>query len=173
MAEESGRALREPALALHVEPPSSGSLAPAGFDPARVARIVIDGRLAGKQSIEIVRAICALATKPARVDCEPMAAIEEGWSEWIHPLPGYLMQCCDCGLIHEMEFEIVPHGKKRKALNPGEGKRRGVIIFRARRHRDSGSDPEGGDALAAPGEASQSGGEAASPNLDHPLSGQK
>lgn len=66
--------------------------------------------------------------------CEPMHPDEEGWSEWIHPLPGYLMQCCDCNLIHEMEFEIVPHGDSRPALNPGEGKRRGVIIFRARRH---------------------------------------
>lgn len=41
------------------------------------------------------------------IQCEPMPAVDEdGWSEWIRPLPGYLMQCCDCGLIHEMEFSI-------------------------------------------------------------------
>lgn len=38
---------------------------------------------------------------------------------------------------------------------------------------DSGSDRQAETAKQAPGEASQSGGEAASPNLDHPLSGQK
>lgn len=30
----------------------------------------------------------------------------EGWSDWIHPLPGYRMACCDCGLVHDMEFRI-------------------------------------------------------------------
>lgn len=65
-----------------------------------------------------------------------MIADEEGWSEWIHPLPGYLMQCCDCGLVHRMEFEIVPHGSDRPSLNPGEGKRRGVIIYRAARYTE-------------------------------------
>lgn len=68
-----------------------------------------------------------------KVECEPMHPDEDGWSEWIHPLPGYLMQCCDCGLIHEMEFAI---GRRRKGengpLNEGETLRR-VILFRARR----------------------------------------
>lgn len=63
-----------------------------------------------------------------------MIADDDGWSEWIHPLPGYLMQCCDCGLVHKMEFQIVPHGDERTALNPGEGKKGGVIVFRAARH---------------------------------------
>jgi hypothetical protein len=31
----------------------------------------------------------------------------EGWCEWVEPvMRGYKMQCCDCGLIHEMEFNI-------------------------------------------------------------------
>lgn len=30
------------------------------------------------------------------------------WSEWICPDPkGYLMKCCDCGLVHEAEFGVV------------------------------------------------------------------
>lgn len=70
------------------------------------------------------------------MQCEPMIADEDGWSEWIHPLPGYLMQCCDCGLVHKMEFQIVPHGDDRPELNPGEGRRRGVIIFRAARYEE-------------------------------------
>lgn len=42
----------------------------------------------------------------------PMPAIdEEGWTEWVHPLPGYLMKCCDCGLVHELDARIV-HNKE-------------------------------------------------------------
>jgi Zn-finger protein len=41
--------------------------------------------------------------------CEQINAIdEEGWSDWISPkMTGYLMQCCDCGLIHEIDFKVV------------------------------------------------------------------
>lgn len=28
----------------------------------------------------------------------------DGWSRWIYPLPGYVVACCDCGLVHEMEL---------------------------------------------------------------------
>ena len=27
-----------------------------------------------------------------------------GWSEWVFPQKRYLFQCCDCNLIHEIEF---------------------------------------------------------------------
>lgn len=64
--------------------------------------------------------------------CEPMIAGEDGWCEWIHPLPGYLMQCCDCGLIHEMEFAIGETVDKNGPLNAGEAEE-SVILFRARR----------------------------------------
>jgi hypothetical protein len=70
------------------------------------------------------------------VDCEPVSVGDDGWSEWIHPLPGYLMQCCDCGLVHEIEFEIVPRDAGNAKLNPGE-RDDAVIIFRARRHTSS------------------------------------
>lgn len=62
--------------------------------------------------------------------CEPVEVEEDGWSEWIHPVPmrsiskedrGYLLQCCDCDLIHEIEFEL-------DDLNQ--------LIFRARRLDD-------------------------------------
>jgi hypothetical protein len=33
-------------------------------------------------------------------------ANEDGWTDWIHTLPGYRMVCCDCGLSHNMEMEI-------------------------------------------------------------------
>lgn len=47
-----------------------------------------------------------------------------GWSEWIHPVckPSYRMACCDCGLIHDMQFKVVKYrGQSR-------------IIFRASRN---------------------------------------
>lgn len=57
---------------------------------------------------------------------------DDGWTDWIHPLPGYRLQCCDCGLIHRMEFEIVRPSAQPQAFNTGEtiGK---IIRFRAAR----------------------------------------
>lgn len=63
---------------------------------------------------------------------------EDGWCEWVHPIPadhglGYLMKCCDCELVHEMEFAIVPRDASNTGpLNEGESDA-AVIIFRARR----------------------------------------
>lgn len=68
--------------------------------------------------------------------CEPMVAGEGGWSDWVHPIPGYRMQCCDCGLIHDMEFQIADPAMSTNgvgALSPGEDAEAGVVIFRARR----------------------------------------
>ena len=40
--------------------------------------------------------------------CEPQQALENGWCDWVCPKPkGYLMQCCDCELIHEVDFRVV------------------------------------------------------------------
>ena len=31
-----------------------------------------------------------------------------GWTRWQQPKhEGYLMQCCDCGLVHEFKFAVV------------------------------------------------------------------
>ena len=57
----------------------------------------------------------ALETDLARVgevgvwgECEPQEALEDGWCDWVCPKPkGYLMQCCDCELIHEVDFRVV------------------------------------------------------------------
>lgn len=33
--------------------------------------------------------------------------VANGWSQWIQPVKrGYLMACCDCGLVHRMDFRI-------------------------------------------------------------------
>lgn len=65
---------------------------------------------------------------------EKMIAGPDGWSDWIHPLPGYKMGCCDCSLVHEMEFAIVP-AISEGSMNRGENSG-GVIIFRAKRAID-------------------------------------
>ena len=40
--------------------------------------------------------------------CDPMVANEDGWCDWQFPIHrGYKMQCCDCGLVHDVEFDVV------------------------------------------------------------------
>lgn len=30
-----------------------------------------------------------------------------GWSRWVQPVKrGYLLECCDCSLVHRMDFRI-------------------------------------------------------------------
>ena len=69
-----------------------------------------------KQAIIALRQ--ALETDLARVgevgvwgECEPQEAVtEDGWCDWVCPKPqGYLMQCCDCELIHEVDFRVVQY----------------------------------------------------------------
>ena len=32
----------------------------------------------------------------------------DGWTQWQYPLlKGYRMGCCDCGLVHDLEFAVV------------------------------------------------------------------
>jgi hypothetical protein len=68
-----------------------------------------------KQAIAALRQ--ALDTDLARVgevgvwgavQCKPQEEVEDGWCDWVCPKPvGYLMQCCDCELIHEVDFRVV------------------------------------------------------------------
>jgi hypothetical protein len=37
-----------------------------------------------------------------------------GWSKWVTPADGYLFKCCDCGLVHELEFRIFVETNRRK-----------------------------------------------------------
>jgi hypothetical protein len=41
-----------------------------------------------------------------------------GWSEWVCPTPGknYLFKCCDCGLVHEMQFATFAEANKKRGL---------------------------------------------------------
>lgn len=40
-------------------------------------------------------------------------ATPHGWTRWVFPeANGYLFQCCDCGLVHEMKFAVAFEGKR-------------------------------------------------------------
>ena len=37
--------------------------------------------------------------------------------QWIAPVKrGYKMACCDCGLVHTLDFEHIPRGRGRKII---------------------------------------------------------
>lgn len=41
-------------------------------------------------------------------------AVNGRWSRWVRPIrKGYKMACCDCGLVHDMDFRIVGDKAKR------------------------------------------------------------
>ena len=53
---------------------------------------------------------------------------DDGWTDWIRPLQGYRMGCCDCGLVHEMEFRADGEDvefRARRDARATAGKRRG------------------------------------------------
>jgi hypothetical protein len=65
-------------------------------------------------------------------------ANEDGWCDWISPSPKrpYKMACCDCGLVHDLEFEAVEIIKQSRngwwQSKPMEVAYR--VLFRARRN---------------------------------------
>lgn len=35
----------------------------------------------------------------------------DGWCDWVEPvMAGYKMSCCDCGLVHDMQFAVLKKG---------------------------------------------------------------
>ena len=67
---------------------------------------------------------------------------ENGWCRWVPPLmQGYRMACCDCGLVHDMEFAVVKVLAMRKDGTWEHGKpldpSRYRVLFRAKRNNRS------------------------------------
>lgn len=66
---------------------------------------------------------------------------DDGWSRWVSPvMSGYRLACCDCGLVHDMEFAAVRVIKQNDdgtwdydELDPDEYR----VMFRAKRHNRS------------------------------------
>jgi hypothetical protein len=46
----------------------------------------------------------------------PKEGDKRGWTEWVFPVnKGFYMACCDCGLVHELDFQaFVETNQKRK-----------------------------------------------------------
>ena len=57
-------------------------------------------------------------------------------NEWVKPImKGYQMECCDCGLVHEIDFKVIKIMKRFKdgtklVRNANE---KYSVMFRARR----------------------------------------
>ena len=98
----------------------------ATFVPKQIAPMTMEDIVtaAGAQHIDVYAAsfMCGIraaeahykvkkAQQVAGFQCEPQPAVtEDGFCEWVCPTPiGYLMQCCDCGLIHEVETRVVKY----------------------------------------------------------------
>ena len=85
--------------------------------------------------------------KPANTNGEPMPRMyeppagEDGWTDWQLPQRHYRLGCCDCGLVHDMEFRVVVVKRKRDGtyrtvkINPASCR----VQFRARRNNRSTS----------------------------------
>lgn len=54
----------------------------------------------------------------------------DGWSDWVLPVQtGYRLACCDCHLVHEMDFRVID-GKAQFRM-----RRDRRATANARRHR--------------------------------------
>ncbi len=45
---------------------------------------------------------------------------DDGWTEWIKPDRGYRMRCCECRLVHEVEFKVGDDGAVRMRVRRHE-----------------------------------------------------
>jgi len=68
---------------------------------------------------------------------KPEIEREDGWTQWIPPIMrGYRLKCCDCGLVHEMDFAVVeatPSKGGRFDHGPALDPEKFRVLFRARR----------------------------------------
>lgn len=67
--------------------------------------------------------------------------LEDGWSREVAPvMEGYKLACCDCGLVHDMDFKVVkvtqnnPDGSWESEEVDAEEYR---VIFKAKRNKRS------------------------------------
>lgn len=73
-----------------------------------------------------------------RIRTEP--AGRGGWSRWVQPIMrGYLFKCCDCGLVHEMQFNALEQVTTPTKRGTWKAKKlpHARVEFRARRKKTS------------------------------------
>lgn len=60
------------------------------------------------------------------------------WSDWVCPDPkGYLMKCCDCGLVHEAQFAVVRYETESNEDCEPVVDQNVQSVFRMRRSEDT------------------------------------
>ena len=53
--------------------------------------------------------------------------------EWIKPkMRGYKMMCCDCGLVHTLDFRVIRHARGHKVLFRAYRNARSTALARRR-----------------------------------------
>lgn len=79
--------------------------------------------------------------KKKTIKFKTMKAGRGGWSEWVYPKLKnlYLFKCCDCGLVHEIDFKTfiarkLPKSSSFQVIELPEEIR---TMFRARRMKIS------------------------------------
>lgn len=65
---------------------------------------------------------------------------DDGWCDWVAPImSNYKMACCHCGLVHDVQFDVVRQGRVREdgswRAHDVKGKYR--VLLRARRNNRS------------------------------------
>lgn len=77
----------------------------------------------------------------ARPKFKKMIEGRGGWCDWVYPVAkppqkNHLMKCCDCGLVHEMQFQaFAEHNQKRGKFTATILPWPIRVMFRARRTR--------------------------------------
>jgi hypothetical protein len=53
---------------------------------------------------------------PKKSKYEQIWTNEDGWSDWFYPqMDKYEMACCDCCLVHDIEFQIVERTENKRS----------------------------------------------------------
>ena len=56
--------------------------------------------------------------------------------EWLRPVRrGYKLRCCDCGLVHRLDFKLVPWARGRKIMFRAFRDERATAAIRRRRKK--------------------------------------
>lgn len=67
----------------------------------------------------------------------PKVVSKAGWTEWQAPrMANYKLGCCDCGLVHDFEFQVIRVSSSRKGFTRGKNlnRKKYRVLMRARRN---------------------------------------
>jgi hypothetical protein len=63
--------------------------------------------------------------------------------EWVQPIPrGYKLACCDCGLVHKLNFRVVRYANGKRTKVQFQAFRDNRATAAKRRRRPEGTKPQ-------------------------------